>query len=119
MRVSDTGSILRRTKSFFALTIAKAIGWKIEGEHVTDPRGHYVGQLGFAFDSWEDLFSEYDFLTDLNVMHQAEKILTYIQRRAYWTQLSMYTEGVGMFSGEATAAQRAEAFLRTIDKWTS
>jgi len=55
---------------------------------------------------------------DLNEMHEAEKTLAYHQHRAYWTQLSMYTAGVGMFPGEATAAQRAEAFLRTIGKWT-
>lgn len=63
-------------------------------------------------------------LDDLNAMHEAEKTLTHDQWRIY----------LGFIMGErtipklasmeefhrawnATAAQRAEAFLRTIGKW--
>ncbi len=54
----------------------------------------------------------------LDWMHEIEKTLSAVQHRQYWTQLSMYTAGVGMYPGEATATQRAEAFLKTIGKWT-
>ena len=61
-----------------------------------------------------------NYLNDLNAMHEAEKTLTE-------QQLPHYDELLGPFlwSGysastcnwHATAAQRAEAFLRTIGKW--
>jgi hypothetical protein len=59
--------------------------------------------------------------TDLNAMHEAEKVLTAIcEINAYITHL-----GTVLGRGDktlfefthATAAQRAEAFLRTIGKW--
>lgn len=63
-----------------------------------------------------------NYLTDLNAMHEAEEVMTEMQRIDYsnhlydlackhqektdkWRYLSM------------TAAQRAEALLRTLDKW--
>jgi len=63
-----------------------------------------------------------DYCNDLNAMHEAEDVMTEMQRCDYsnhlydlarkhqevtkkWRYLSM------------TAAQRAEAFLRTINKW--
>ena len=62
-----------------------------------------------------------DYLNDLNAMHDAEKVLTV-------DQLIDQAEWLGASSNEmpikswvvllrATAAQRAEAFLRTIGKW--
>ena len=58
-----------------------------------------------------------DYLNDLNAMHETEKKLQPLQHRTYWEQLALYTKGVGMYPGEATASQRAEAFLRTLGKW--
>lgn len=58
-----------------------------------------------------------DYCSDLNAMHEAEKVLSDSQSSAYVYQLThddRESEG-GTF---ATAAQRAEAFLRTIGKWT-
>ena len=67
-----------------------------------------------------------DYLNDLNAMHEAEKVLTHDQMidysrhvgklitsylpasRAAWMDFRLIN---------ATAAQRAEAFLRTIGKW--
>ena len=49
----------------------------------------------------------------LNAMHKAETVLTYEQFDEYYIQLS--TKMVRPF--HSTAAQRSEAFLRTIGKW--
>jgi hypothetical protein len=53
---------------------------------------------------------------DLNAMHEAEKTLTEDQRDLY------YPRNLGSWENPtapiySTAAQRAEAFLRTIGKW--
>jgi len=58
-----------------------------------------------------------DYLNDLNAMHEAEKTLTYAQggEMSLWiTRINGDGYGPQLF---ATAAQRAEAFLRTIGKW--
>ena len=63
-----------------------------------------------------------DYLNDLNAMHEAEKVLTEEQRIAY----SDCTYDIALKAQKETgkwrwisltAAQRAEAFLRTIGKW--
>jgi hypothetical protein len=65
-----------------------------------------------------------DYLNDLNAMHEAIGTLLFSQRRAYRINLKeimskkinpaiiCYSECI-----DAPAAQRAEAFLKTIDKW--
>ena len=64
-----------------------------------------------------------DYLNDLNAMHEAEKVLSRWQVEKYLDVLSGFTEGRGnsdyvwYTTVFATAAQRAEAFLRTIGKW--
>lgn len=55
-----------------------------------------------------------DPLTDLNAMHEAEKVLNGIQFRNYTRALMGIAEPYPVI---ATAAHRAEAFLRTIGKW--
>ena len=74
-----------------------------------------------------------DYLNDLNAMHEAEKVLTEAQKAVYAEILCTNLDLVdwGYYPGEseidwnevskvafATASQRAEAFLHTIDKWT-
>lgn len=63
---------------------------------------------------------------DLNAMHEAENVLTGEQRRSYSGHLCRiigprgYDEWSGLYDFallSTTAAQRAEAFLRTIGKW--
>jgi len=60
-----------------------------------------------------------DYLNDLNAMHEAEKVLI---GRGDWAicdydqELSTVTSS---WKWNATAAQRAEAFLRTVGKWTT
>lgn len=58
----------------------------------------------------------YDFCSDLNAMHEAEKVLN--QDNLYI--MALHIEGLcgrGEFYFRATARQRAEAFLRTLGKW--
>ena len=55
-----------------------------------------------------------DYIYDLNAMHDAEKVLIWRVEKGCWSEYCDYL-GDGAFG--ATAAQRAEAFLRTIGKW--
>ncbi len=66
-----------------------------------------------------------DYLNDLNAMHEAEKVLTSPQRDEYrdfiaehYRQAVGYTWDDGSAAAiHAPAAQRAEAFLRTLGLW--
>lgn len=61
-----------------------------------------------------------DYLNDLNAMHEAEKILTDDQHITYRNILANVIGDVTFFCRKytsATAAQRAEAFLRTLNLW--
>ena len=51
---------------------------------------------------------------DLNAMHEAEKILTTDDAHSFYWRLEL---DLGWEYASATAAQRAEAFLRTVGKW--
>jgi len=80
--------------------------------------------LGWAYDSvvhgWRHkstrhMFSDCpDYPNDLDAMHDAEKTLTAEQRTNYIFAMAQIT---GHQSTFATAAQRAEAFLRVHGKW--
>ncbi len=54
-----------------------------------------------------------DYLGDLNAMHEAEKVLTGIQLAEY----SIWLQKIEDYDFLATAAQRAEAFLKTLGLW--
>jgi hypothetical protein len=63
-----------------------------------------------------------DFCSDLNAMHEAEMRLTKEQVREYQTYMYDMACEIDNTCGRwmpysATARQRAEAFLRTLDKW--
>ncbi len=65
-----------------------------------------------------------DYLHDLNAMHKAEKVLRFSQWPVYIDHIidrspvpSSKAAHEGYEVCHATAAQRAEAFLRTIGKW--
>lgn len=69
-----------------------------------------------------------DYLNDLNAMHEAENVLLIDdQQRMYVDTLVWLNNGGNSsirFHGRwaaatATAAQRAEAFLRTVGKWAT
>lgn len=105
------------------IAIAEACGWR--GRFMTDVCAWRMTQEihGIRPDGvWYPLP---DYLADLNAMHEAEKVLTLNQWVNYIKHLSEIT-GAGAQSLRlqqcrlaisATAAQRAEAFLRTIGKW--
>ena len=80
--------------------IAEACGWK------PAPRGRW--KLNERVERFRP-----DYLNDLNAMHEAEKIMSYDEFDEYYVQLSM--KMVRPF--HATAAQRAEAFLKTLNLW--
>jgi len=54
---------------------------------------------------------------DLNAMHEAEKTLSYKQKRTYCEKLFNLPTIELESNTFATARQRAEAFLKTIGKW--
>jgi hypothetical protein len=64
-----------------------------------------------------------DYLNDLNAMHEAEKRLSDSQLSAYVGELAnVIVNGedktiLGNQMWHATAKQRSEAFLKTIEKW--
>jgi len=65
-----------------------------------------------------------DYLNDLNAMHDAEKVLGEKRIRSYAFTLAQVLDTSPtvdlddqFLNIHATAAQRAEAFLRTIGKW--
>jgi len=62
-----------------------------------------------------------DYLNDLNAMHEAEGWLSGPQRSAFSHWLHKIVKGNlwGAFEiVHASAAQRAEAFLKTLNHWT-
>ena len=89
--------------------------WKTRGKWVSGPKG--VPALAFAHNIP-------DYLSDLNAMHEAEETLQESQRVTYSNELYDLAVEHQLKTGKwrylsMTAAQRAEAFLRTIDKWTT
>ena len=67
-----------------------------------------------------------NYTQDLNAMHEAEKVLTYEQAEEFVEQLYLADQKNNLAENpppwrfnvaSATAAQRAEAFLKAIGKW--
>ena len=98
------------------IAIAEACGWT-DCEHIES--------LGLCKGKHKDVRNQYDsghselpdYCNDLNAMHQAEKILNYGQYFRYINELCTLTIADNNSMYLATAAQRAEAFLKTIGKW--
>ncbi len=100
------------------ITIAEACGfinvrmWSescIASMGVSD-EGKYWGSLGVP-----------DYLNDLNAMHEAEKTLNddELFRMSRFLQHITRSTLIGVAVMTASAPKRAEAFLKTIDKWTT
>jgi hypothetical protein len=94
------------TKEQINIAIAEACGWK------PAPRERW------ELDGRVERFRP-DYCNDLNAMHEAEKILSDESHADYACELvkTIRRNGEWFESVSATAAQRAEAFLRTINKW--
>ena len=62
-----------------------------------------------------------DYLNDLNAMHEAEKVLKVEQHFTFQVELARVintiTYPLNFALLHSTAAQRAEAFLRTLNLW--
>lgn len=77
------------------IAIAKTCGFKIQSSALQAP----------------------DYLNDLNAMHEAEKVLTTNDQVSNYENRLMEICGGYRRSLHSTAAQRAEAFLRTKGLW--
>jgi hypothetical protein len=112
------------------IAIAKACGWV--AKHYTDDGIGYT--VAFQPDgAWAGSTSGHcglhpsqglpDYLTDLNAMHEAESCLDSAQARAYAERLAGSPNRTPEGSAcvwkalRATAAQRAEAFIRVLNLW--
>ena len=86
------------------IAIAEACGWKPDkrGLGWLSPHGYYA--------------PEPDYLNDLNAMHDAERVLNQEQKEDYFFIIFNFY-GNWPKAIQATAAQRARAFLRVIGKW--
>ena len=100
------------------IAIAESQGWK----HVICS----VGEHGTMMSGWwmpcgaltTDINMLPDYLNDLNAMHEAEKVLTGYQQTVTYSDNLTKIVGYHTFdSAHATAAQRAEAFLKTLGLW--
>jgi hypothetical protein len=101
------------------IAIAEACGWKLVEDNPDyepyweDPKGNMIAKVG----SKNRLP---DYLNDLNAMHEAEEKLPLKKQMLYQGMIGKVTGNKcpALFGQiHATAAQRAEAFLRTISKW--
>ena len=92
------------------LTIAKACGWTYLPK---DPEMmQYVARMPNG--KWDKIP---DYINDLNAMHEAEKILFPKFEIEWHNQLQNVCGCSWRVMLHSTAAQRAEAFLRTLNLW--
>jgi hypothetical protein len=98
------------------IAIAEACGWRMGTETVEHIDGYqWTETRKFWTSPTSKIYSLPDYLNDLNAMHEATQSLTKDQLRWY---RNLLIELTGTFEAiDATAPQRAEAFLRTIGKW--
>ena len=95
------------------IAIAEACGRVQRPDGLWFPEGKNYGSQGIP-----------NYLNDLNAMHEAEKVLDPKGKDCgyeYWLRTVCHIpereSAKGRYFYRATAAQRAEAFLRTIGKW--
>jgi hypothetical protein len=100
------------------IAIAKACGWTAK----RDSNGWWRAVHKLTGNAMAARLSERsvwsvgipDYLNDLNAMHEAEKVLDFNQLRDMEESVSFR---FSVLPFHATAAQRAEAFLRTLGLW--
>lgn len=109
------------------IAIAEACGWKGPNSDevkertknwvTRDTQDHFISPVGVSCGK----AALPDYLNDLNAMHEAAKSLDGYMMLKYASELLALTGGAGTggsFSNiHASAAQRAEAFLKAIWKW--
>lgn len=102
------------------ITIAEACGWKYNVHLCVGAVPHDPATKQYC-----KAYHCPDYLNDLNAMHEAEKVLSSGECAKYRDALKLNTAIYGDMDGgcidwqlvHATAAQRAEAFLRTLNLW--
>ncbi len=105
------------------IAIAEACGWTNVAPRIVKNVKHQGDDITVGI--WSDDGWIPNYLNDLNAMHEAEKVLTNEQDLEYSEALEQVVGArFGCNNAEdmrrlrsATAAQRAEAFLRTIGEW--
>lgn len=105
------------------IAIAEACGWRFHPiSPIPTDASDYLERKAKAImcwvrpgrDSWQ-IEQLPDYLNDLNAMHQAEKLRIIGTEHESDYCMYLYENAHQCF---ATAAQRAEAFLRTLNLWT-
>ena len=107
------------------IKIAEACEWK---QVFPDTPWRWLAPDGRIHENWGGELSCPDYLNDLNAMAEAEEILTEAQLILYehhMVRQARHAKGIAdheshypvPFVLRATAAQRAEAFLRTLNLW--
>lgn len=95
------------------IAIAEACGWVRNGKN-------NLWQNPYQGGGWDYLSGLPDYLNDLNAMHEAEKALMK-PGLAQWCDYTRHLRrvcGIAMYAEiHATADQRAEAFLKTLNLW--
>jgi hypothetical protein len=101
------------------IAIAEACGWTdVKGTKGVHPKARFKG-CGYA-DDWIALP---DYLNNLNAMHEAEKVLSRGEHYNQTGGFGLYVQNLDFVRCgrkhliEATAAERARAFLLTLGKW--
>jgi hypothetical protein len=108
------------------VAIAEACGWTNVAPRIVKNVKHQGDNI--LVGTWSDNGWIPDYLNDLNAMHDAEQMLWRVDwshRYVFNDHLANTIKGRPVNRNEwdaetlldATAAQRAEAFLRTIGKW--
>lgn len=103
--------------------IAEYLGWKeldfhSDGKHIIGdrPSFHKGKIVSYTVDQYVP-----DYCGDLNEMHEAEELLSNEQLQTYFYVLRPVVESTAKpgrgYVFTAKASQRAEAFVKTIEKW--
>jgi hypothetical protein len=108
------------------IAIAEACGWTYTRATLLEKPLEFWTKPD-APRGYSDGSSPPDYLNDLNAMHEAERTLDYGQRSEFRAIIkNRFTPDRDRFTPQdqfeavichATAAQRAEAFLRTLNLW--
>lgn len=101
------------------IAIAEACGWK-----QVEPKqcGHHKVDYAFEKDGayYGGINAIPNYCNDLNAMHEAEKVLIIMpEKRITYGHLLMDATCKNWAAFHATARQRAEAFLKTLNLWKS
>jgi hypothetical protein len=108
-------------------TISQTMTAEAQRIAIAEVCGYIRGTHSLGFEVWRKdgyfcrALTLPDYLNDLNAMHGAEKVLNREQENQFCVHLNYAVGNVDVEYFDvihATAAQRAEAFLRTLGKWT-